>query len=92
MLGRGDSVGVFQFESEGMQQALKKVRPTEFDDLVALVALYRPGAMDQIPAYARGKRDPESVSIPDERPVLAAELARLVDTVDVVVVTGGLGP
>ncbi len=58
MLGRGDSVGVFQFESEGMQEALKKVRPTEFDDLVALVALYRPGAMDQIPTYARGKRDP----------------------------------
>ena len=44
-----------------------KVRPTEFDDLVALVALYRPGAMDQIPTYARGKRDPESVQIPDER-------------------------
>jgi DNA polymerase-3 subunit alpha len=67
MLARGDSVGVFQFESEGMQEALRKVRPTEFDDLVALVSLYRPGAMDQIPAYARGKRDPASVSIPDER-------------------------
>ena len=67
MLARGDSVGVFQFESEGMQEALRKVRPTEFDDLVALVSLYRPGAMDQIPAYARGKRDPESVSIPDDR-------------------------
>jgi len=67
MLARGDSVGVFQFESEGMQEALKKVRPTEFDDLVALVSLYRPGAMDQIPAYARGKRSPETVSIPDER-------------------------
>ena len=67
MLARGDSVGVFQFESEGMREALQKVRPTEFDDLVALVALYRPGAMDQIPTYARGKRDPESVAIPDER-------------------------
>src|SRR4029077_8075258 len=67
MLARGDSVGVFQFESEGMQEALKKVKPTEFDDLVALNALYRPGAMDQIPTYARGKRDPDSVSIPDER-------------------------
>jgi DNA polymerase-3 subunit alpha len=67
MLARGDSVGVFQFESEGMQEALRKVKPTEFDDLVALVALYRPGAMDQIPAYARGKRNPDSVSIPDER-------------------------
>src|SRR3712207_2309050 len=50
-----------------MQEALRKVRPTEFDDLVALVALYRPGAMDQIPTYARGKRDPEQVQIPDPR-------------------------
>jgi DNA polymerase-3 subunit alpha len=67
MLARGDSIGVFQFESEGMREALKKVRPTEFDDLVALVALYRPGAMDQIPNYARGKSDPATVQIPDER-------------------------
>ena len=67
MMARGDSVGVFQFESEGMREALKKVCPDEFDDLVALNALYRPGAMDQIPTYARGKRDPESISYPDER-------------------------
>ena len=73
MLGRGDSVGVFQFESEGMQGALRQVQPTEFEDLVALVALYRPGAMDQIPNYARGKRDPGSVRIRDERlePIIA---------------------
>src|ERR671920_1043941 len=43
MMAAGDSVGVFQFESEGMQSALRQVGPTEFDDLVALVALYRPG-------------------------------------------------
>src|SRR3954470_387754 len=67
MLADGDSVGVFQFESEGMREALKKVRPTEFDDLVALVALYRPGALDSIPTYARGKRDANTVSIPDDR-------------------------
>jgi len=67
MLARGDSTGVFQFESEGMREALKKVRPDEFNDLVALVALYRPGAMDQIPVYARGKRSPEAISYPDER-------------------------
>jgi DNA polymerase-3 subunit alpha len=67
MLARGDSIGVFQFESEGMREALKKVGPTEFPDLVALVALYRPGAMDQIPTYARGKRDPELVTYADER-------------------------
>jgi DNA polymerase-3 subunit alpha len=67
MLAAGDSVGVFQFESEGMQEALRKVKPTEFDDLVALVSLYRPGAMEQIPTYARGKRNPDLVSIADER-------------------------
>jgi DNA polymerase III subunit alpha len=67
MLAQGDSIGVFQFESEGMREALKKVRPTEFDDLIALVALYRPGAMDQIPTYARGKRDADSIAYPDER-------------------------
>src|SRR5436305_4808477 len=74
MLARGDSIGVFQFESEGMREALQKVRPDEFDDLVALNALYRPGAMDQIGTYARGKREPEAVQFPDERlrPVLAS--------------------
>ncbi len=67
MLARGESIGVFQFESEGMQEALKKVRPDEFNDLVALNALYRPGAMDQIPVYAKGKHSPEKISYPDER-------------------------
>jgi DNA polymerase-3 subunit alpha len=67
MLTRGDSIGVFQFESEGMREALKRVRPDEFNDLVALNALYRPGAMDQIPVYAKGKRNPEEISYADER-------------------------
>ena len=67
MMARGDSIGVFQFESEGMREALRKVNPTEFEDLVALVALYRPGAMDQIPAYARGKRNPENITYIDDR-------------------------
>jgi DNA polymerase III subunit alpha len=67
MMARGDSVGVFQFESEGMREALKKVGPDEFEDLVALNALYRPGAMDQIPTYARGKRNPETVTYVDDR-------------------------
>jgi DNA polymerase-3 subunit alpha len=67
MLARGESIGVFQFESEGMREALKRVRPTEFDDLVALAALYRPGAMDQIPTYARGKQDPDAITYPDDR-------------------------
>ena len=67
MLARGDSTGVFQLESEGMREAMKKVRPTHFDDIVALVALYRPGAMAYIPDYAKGKRNPDSVRYPDKR-------------------------
>ena len=68
MLARGDSVGVFQFESEGMQERAAQGQPTEFDDLVALVALYRPGAMDQIPTYARGKRNPDAGHGPRRAP------------------------
>jgi DNA polymerase-3 subunit alpha len=67
MLSRGDSVGVFQFESEGYRDTLKKVRPDEFNDLIVLGAIYRPGAMDQIPVYARGKHDPEAIAYPDPR-------------------------
>jgi DNA polymerase III subunit alpha len=67
MLAEGDSTGVFQFESEGMRDALRKVGPTEFADIVALGALYRPGAMAYIPAYAKGKRNPASVRYPDPR-------------------------
>jgi DNA-directed DNA polymerase III PolC len=67
MLARGDAVGVFQFESDGMREALKKVRPTEFEDLVALVALYRPGAMRHIDTYARNKRNPDAIQYIDDR-------------------------
>src|SRR4051794_14671133 len=67
MLQRGDSIGVFQFESDGMREALRKVRPTEFEDLVALNALYRPGAMRFIDTYARNKHNPEAVNYVDER-------------------------
>ncbi len=67
MLARGDSVGVFQFESDGMRDALQKVKPDEFNDIVALVALYRPGAMRYIDTYARNKRNPEGIHYADER-------------------------
>ncbi|HEX6713368.1 MAG TPA: DNA polymerase III subunit alpha, partial [Thermoleophilaceae bacterium] len=73
MLAKGDSIGVFQFESEGMREALKKVKPTEFNDLVALVALYRPGAMEQIPTYARNKANPDLVKYRDPRLKLFTE-------------------
>ncbi|MHB1571089.1 MAG: DNA polymerase III subunit alpha, partial [Solirubrobacteraceae bacterium] len=67
MMSRGDSIGVFQFESEGMRETLKRVRPSELEHLIALNALYRPGPMEQIPTYTRGKHNPETVTYPDER-------------------------
>ena len=67
MLARGDAIGVFQFESSGMREALRSVRPTEFEDLIALVALYRPGPMGYIPAYAKRKNGQETVSFIDPR-------------------------
>jgi DNA polymerase-3 subunit alpha len=51
MLSRGDTLGVFQFESAGMREALKNLRPDSIEDLIALGALYRPGPMDNIPTY-----------------------------------------
>jgi DNA polymerase-3 subunit alpha len=67
MLARGDAMGVFQFEGSGMREALKQVRPTEFEDLIALVALYRPGPMAYIPQYAKRKNGQEQVTFPDPR-------------------------
>jgi DNA polymerase-3 subunit alpha len=67
MLARGDATGVFQFESTGMRDALRQVRPTVFEDLIALVALYRPGPMQYIPGYARRKNGQEEVAFVDER-------------------------
>ena len=62
MMTRGDTVGVFQFESEGMRRALALVKPTLFEDIIALGALYRPGPMDNIPSFAArkwGREEPD---------------------------------
>ena len=73
MLARGDTLGVFQFESSGMRDALRQVKPTEFEDLIALVALYRPGPMANIPVFAKRKNGLEPVSYLDPRlePILS---------------------
>ena len=55
MLQRGDAGGVFQFEGQGMRDVLRQMRPDRFDDLIAAVALYRPGPMANIPDYCRRK-------------------------------------
>jgi DNA polymerase III subunit alpha len=61
MLGRGEAVGVFQVESGGMRKALVDMRADRFEDLIALVALYRPGPMANIPAYCARKLGEENV-------------------------------
>jgi DNA polymerase-3 subunit alpha len=59
MLARGDSVGVFQLEGQGMRDLMRKMKPDHINDLVALVALYRPGPMDSIPKYIACKNGRE---------------------------------
>lgn len=61
---RGDTNGVFQFESDGMRKWLVQLKPTSIDDLIAMNALYRPGPMDLIPNYIRRKHGLEEVSYP----------------------------
>ena len=59
LMARGDTVGVFQLESAGMRDMLKKVKPNRFEDVIALVSLYRPGPMDNIPKYIKVKEEHE---------------------------------
>ncbi|MBU6166368.1 MAG: DNA polymerase III subunit alpha [Alphaproteobacteria bacterium] len=72
LIAEGDTVGVFQFESEGMRRALGQVRPDCFADIVALGALYRPGPMDNIPSFALRKsgREPVELLHPAMEPIL----------------------
>lgn len=69
---KAETVGIFQFESAGMRNFLKNLKPTRFDDLVAANSLFRPGPMDQIPNYIKNKINPENISYIDEalKPIL----------------------
>lgn len=69
----GDTTGVFQFESVGMRETLKLIRPNRFEDLFAINALYRPGPMDNIPMYSRRKHGKENITYlhPALEPILA---------------------
>jgi len=64
LLQRGDTVGVFQLESEGMRRTLAAVRPTAFGDIIALVSLYRPGPMDNIPMFGDRKNGRVALGYP----------------------------
>ncbi len=72
IMSRGDTFGIFQFESEGITDTIKKVKPTCFEDIVAINALYRPGPMDMIPEYAKRKHGEKKVQylFPELEPIL----------------------
>lgn len=61
LFGRGDTIGIFQFESQGMQDYLRKLKPTNVEDLIAMNALYRPGPMENIDVYIHRKHGTEKV-------------------------------
>jgi len=72
MLGKGDTTGVFQLESSGMRDILRNMKPDSFEDIIAIVALYRPGPMDNIPSYIRRKHGDEEPDYlyPNLEPIL----------------------
>lgn len=80
MISRGETLGVFQFGSSGMKRWIKELKPTNIDDIMAMVALYRPGPMDFIPEYIRRKHNPETVDYPhpDIEDILEKSLGLLI--------------
>lgn len=72
MLGSGDTTGIFQLESAGIRRVLKDLKPSVFEDIISVVALYRPGPMDFIPKYIQGKHGEIKVEYPhaDLAPIL----------------------
>ena len=72
-LGTGKTDGVFQLESQGMKNFMKELKPQNLEDVIAGISLYRPGPMDFIPAYIRGKNNHDAVTYacPQLEPILA---------------------
>ncbi len=74
LMASGETLGVFQLEGAGMRDTLRRVRPNNIEDVIAIISLYRPGPMENIPVYVQGKEDPAQVRYqhPDLKPVLEA--------------------
>jgi DNA polymerase-3 subunit alpha len=93
MLARGESVGVFQLEGAGMRDLMRKMKPDHINDLVALVALYRPGPMDSIPKYIackRGREQPDYLH-PALEPILTETFGVMTYQEDVMRIARELG-
>jgi len=97
LLQRGNSPGIFQMESPGMTRLLRQLRPDQFEEIAALIALYRPGPMDEISRYVKGKHEPSSVTYlhPLLRQVLADTNGVIVyqeQVTKILQVVGGFAP
>ena len=74
LMASGETLGVFQLEGQGMRDTLKKVNPGNIEDVIAIISLYRPGPMDNIPVFVEGKEDPNKIKYQHEdlKPILEA--------------------
>ena len=74
LMATGNTLGVFQLEGAGMRDTLKRIKPGNIEDVIAIISLYRPGPMDNIPVFAAGKEDPSTVTYqhPSLKPILEA--------------------
>lgn len=93
LLSRVETVGIFQLESGGMRDVIKRLKPDLFEDLIALVALYRPGPMDDIPRYTSCKHGEEAVTYlhPKLEPILAPSYGVMVYQEQVMHIAQSLG-
>ena len=90
---KAKTIGLFQFESAGMRNFLKNLKPTIFDDLVAANSLFRPGPMDEIPTYIHNKNNPQDVSFLDDKlkPILGVTYGIIVYQEQVMQIVQQLG-
>ena len=93
MIGTGHTDGVFQLESAGMQSFMKELKPDSFEDIIAGIALYRPGPMAFIPQYIKGKNNPESITYisPALEPILKSTYGCIVYQEQVMQIVQRLG-
>ena len=93
MLGAGKTEGVFQLESGGMTSFMKELKPGNLEDVIAGISLYRPGPMDFIPQYIRGKNNPDSITYdcPELEPILDATYGCIVYQEQVMHIVRNLG-
>ena len=93
MLGAGKTEGVFQLESGGMTSFMKELKPGNLEDVIAGISLYRPGPMDFIPQYIRGKNNPDSITydFPELEPILDATYGCIVYQEQVMQIVRNLG-